>query len=100
MKSISDRCRTTHSQACHICEDKACGDNTNSTEPVVGYWLSRSDCGGLLFAGVTPEDVATVVKNEIDANGGLLPDECGEIILTAVMTTQAEIDSLPEFSGW
>ncbi len=67
---------------------------------MVAYKLSRPDCGGWMFAGTTPEEVAECVKNELDMHEGLPADECGEIAIEAYETTQEEIDALPEFEGW
>jgi hypothetical protein len=72
----------------------------SKSEPVVGYKLTRADCAGWLFAGITPEEVAKTVAYELDADQSLPPSFRGAIILTPLVTTQAEIDSLPEFEGW
>lgn len=71
-----------------------------SHKPLVGYKLSRPDCPGWMFCGVTPEEVAACLKNEIDSHEGLGPDEIGQMILEPYMTSQAEIDAMPEFQGW
>ena len=67
---------------------------------VTGYKLTRDDCSGWCFAGVTPSEVADTLKNELDSHEGLPADECGSISIVAYETTQAEIDALPEFGGW
>lgn len=64
------------------------------------YKLSRENCCGWIHAGTTPEDVAEVLKNELDGEEGLPDDECDRIIIEAYETTQEEIDNLPEFQGW
>ena len=67
----------------------------------VAYRLKRSDCGGRwLFAGTTPEQVAEVVKAEIDGNEGLPVDECSQFVIEAYETTESEIEALSEFDGW
>lgn len=32
LESISERCKRTHFQCCHICEDIECGDNTSKAK--------------------------------------------------------------------
>jgi len=34
-ESISERCRRTHCQCCHICEDMFCCDNTSSGKTII-----------------------------------------------------------------
>lgn len=100
MKTVSQRCRETLEQNCHLCEDKACGDNVNPTEPVVGYVLTRSGCSGWMFAGVSYQDVIDTIACELADDMDMPADERDTITLTPYATTQAEIDSMPEFPGW
>lgn len=72
----------------------------SEVKKIIAYKMSRPDCPGFMHAGVTPEDVAWCLKNEIESQEGLTPDECGQIIIEAYETTQEEIDALPEFGGW
>jgi len=68
---------------------------------IVAYKLSRPDAGGgWMHAGINPLEIGVTISNEIAANEGLPADECDKIVLEAHETTQAEIDSLPEFGGW
>jgi len=74
-------------------------DNPAGTK-VVGYKITRPDCGGWMFAGTTAAEVAETLKNELDMNEGLSADECGQIVVEAYETTLEDIESLPEFEGW
>ena len=53
-----------------------------------------------MFCGTTAEEVASAVKNEIDADAGLNVDERGAFQIAAYETTHADIDNMPEFPGW
>lgn len=76
------------------------GPPTVQPVAIVGYKLTRPDCGGWCFAGTTPEEVGETIRNELGGNEGLSAEECGEIQIVAYDTTQEEIDKLPEFQGW
>ena len=72
-------------------------------EKIVGYQLSRPDAGGnWVYAGNTPEQVAETLRVELraDIDSGLPADESGCLVVEPYLTTQAEIDELPEFEGW
>lgn len=71
-----------------------------STEPVVGYKLTRSECPGYMFLGITPTEVADALQDELDSHEGLSAEECGEMTVVAYQTTRAQIQKLPEFGGW
>jgi hypothetical protein len=62
--------------------------------------MYRSGFGGVwLFVGTTPEEIALALKNELE-----MEDDEAEyrdsLTLEPFTTTQAEIDSMPEFPGW
>lgn len=67
---------------------------------MVGYKLERSGPSGWMFCGTTPQEVANVLKAEIEADMELPTDERCVITLTPFEITQAEIDAMPEFPGW
>lgn len=69
-------------------------------EKIIAYKISRPDCPGFMHAGVTPVEVAECLKNEVESQDGLSPEECGQIVLEAYETTQDEIDALEDFGGW
>lgn len=70
------------------------------TARLVAYRIKRDDCDGWLFAGQTPTEVADTLRDQLHTHEGLPADECDTITVEAYETTQAEIDALPEFSGW
>lgn len=67
---------------------------------MIGYMLQRSGGSGRMFCGTTAEEVANVLKIELDAEEGLKADECDVLTITPVEITQEEIDALPDFPGW
>ena len=71
-----------------------------ATARLVGYKLTRPDCGGWMFAGVTAAEVAETLRLEMEQSDDLSADEFCGIHIEAYETTQDEIDSLPDFGGW
>lgn len=69
-------------------------------QKLVGYRLTREDCGGWLFLGTTPQEVANSLRSEIETNEGLPADECSLMRIEPFEITQDEIDKMPEFPGW
>ena len=74
-------------------------DNPEAVK-LVGYKITRPDCGGWMFAGTTAAEVAKTLKNETEMSDDLPADEFGGIHIEAFETTQEEIDNMPEFPGW
>jgi len=69
-------------------------------DKIVAYKLTRPECSGWLFAGVTPSEVVETLMNELEMHDGLSSEECGQIVIEAYETTRQEIDNLPEHEGW
>ncbi len=69
---------------------------------IYAYKLTRANCPGMMFCGVTIDDALGVLRQELlsDVGSGLPPDEQDAITIEAYETTQAGIDALPEFGGW
>ena len=72
---------------------------TYKTEKLVGYKLRREDCGGWMFMGTTPQEVANTLRSEIEADGGIMI-ACSVMRIEPCEVTQEEIDNMPEFEGW
>lgn len=74
--------------------------HSDRTSPIVAYKLSRPSCGGWMYAGITPEEVAKCVQHEIEMSDGVEPEAEGDLLISPYMTTLEEIDALPDFGGW
>lgn len=74
-------------------------DNTEAVK-LIGYKLTRPDCGGWMFLGTDPAEVGKAVRDELEMNEGLPADECGQVVIEAFEITQEEIDNMPDFPGW
>ena len=71
-----------------------------SKRTIIGYKLTRATCPGWMFAGTTPDEVATTIRNELESEAGLSADECDAITIAPYETTAKEIEMMPEFPGW
>ena len=69
-------------------------------EDVVGYKLSIEGSVGWKFAGSSPSEVATTVREEIFEHEEHPAEEHPVITLTPYSTTREEFEELPEFEGW
>ena len=67
---------------------------------MIGYKINREGFDEWYFAGVTPEEVAEAIKNEMDTNKGMSVEEIGFLLITPFEVTQKEIENMPEFGGW
>ena len=67
---------------------------------MIAFKISRPGLNGWLFAGVTPREIADTIANLIDAEDIKSIDDFEPLVIEAYVTTQAAIDSLPEFDGW
>ena len=67
---------------------------------MIAYKLVRQWSGNWMFCGTTADEVASAVKNEIDADEGLSADARRPFQIAAYDTTQSAIDNMPEFKGW
>jgi hypothetical protein len=53
-----------------------------------------------MFLGVTPEEVAACIKDEMDTHEGLDVDEVGSMTIEPFIITKAEIANMGDFEGW
>lgn len=67
---------------------------------MIGYKMTRPDCGGWMFLGTTPEEVGKSIQSEIESNEGLDIEECGLLEIEAFEISQDAIDAMPDFPGW
>jgi len=67
---------------------------------MIAYKLKRGMCDGWIGGLVTPKEAGEAVASEISGEEGLGHDERDTFTIEPYETTQAEIDALPEFSGW
>lgn len=69
-------------------------------DTIVAYRIKRDEHSGWVHAGVTPQEVADALRNDLYGDEGLPLDERESLTIEPYETTQAEIDALPEFGGW
>ncbi|MHA2046999.1 MAG: hypothetical protein ACW99G_19590 [Candidatus Thorarchaeota archaeon] len=62
--------------------------------------MTRQDCNTSMFLGVTPEEVAACIKDEMDTHEGLDVDEVGSMTIEPFIITKAEIANMGDFEGW
>jgi len=67
---------------------------------LVGYKLTRDGSNAWCFLGTTPHEVSAAMKNEIESDEGLSPDEIGDMTVKPFAITHYEIETMPEFPGW
>ena len=70
------------------------------TDKIAAYKLTRANCPGFVGGLVTVDDVLSAIRNELRGDD-CTPVDCRDAItIEAYVTTQEEIDALPEFAGW
>jgi len=74
--------------------------NTTPEEKLVGFKLKTGYGSGWMFMGVTPDQVAETLKNELEGLTEYELEESGDFTIESFHITQKEIDEMPEFPGW
>ena len=100
-------------ELCECAEWTRCGELTGNTDqlgyhpdcpklkPLTAYKLRLPDVSDAwIYAGKTPAEVAHTVLRELQEQDFGGARDRDKIALEPYNTTQAAIDSLPEFGGW
>lgn len=70
------------------------------SDKLIGYKLTRPNCGGWLFLGTDPAQIGDAIRYELESERDFPIEDREQFTIHPMEITQEEIDTMPEFEGW